>query len=105
MNKNIIVVTNLGPATLRNIESNGMLLAAEEKGIVGLLFTDAEPGAYVYIDEKNIEEIKKLPRITLKEFSEAKLIAKDGKVYTENKELKINNGLIKIDKISNGSVH
>ncbi|HIH32472.1 TPA: methionine--tRNA ligase [Candidatus Woesearchaeota archaeon] len=105
LNKNIIVVTNLGPATLRNIESNGMLLAAEEKGIVGLLFTDAEPGAYVYIDEKNIEEIKKLPRITLKEFSEAKLIAKDGKVYTENKELKINNGLIKIDKISNGSVH
>ncbi len=38
--KNIIVVSNLKPAKMRGIMSNGMLLAAENDNIVGALTTD-----------------------------------------------------------------
>ena len=40
--KKIIVVTNLKPATLRGIESNGMLLAAKKKKNLTLLTVDSE---------------------------------------------------------------
>ncbi len=47
--KLIIMVTNLQPATIRGIESNGMLLAAKRKGELRLLTVDGEiaPGASV----------------------------------------------------------
>ena len=47
--KRIIVVTNLAPAILRGVESNGMLLAAQECDRVIVLTTDEEmpPGAKV----------------------------------------------------------
>ncbi|NLG15015.1 MAG: glutamine--tRNA ligase/YqeY domain fusion protein [Lentisphaerae bacterium] len=47
--KLIIMVTNLQPATIRGVESNGMLLAAKRKGELRLLTVDGEiaPGASV----------------------------------------------------------
>jgi len=38
--KNIIVVANLAPKTLRGIESRGMILAVDEAGKPTVLFTD-----------------------------------------------------------------
>jgi methionyl-tRNA synthetase len=48
--KTIIVVSNLKPAKMRGIVSNGMLLAAEADGSVILLTTDSEiePGAKIH---------------------------------------------------------
>jgi len=40
----IVVVTNLQPARLRGEISQGMLLAAEREGELGLLLADASPG-------------------------------------------------------------
>jgi methionyl-tRNA synthetase len=47
--KKIIVVTNLKPAKLRGIESNGMLLAAKKKDKLSLLTVDSDlpPGAKI----------------------------------------------------------
>ncbi len=47
--KRIIVVTNLQPAVLRGIESNGMLLAAQHEDRVIVLTTDEDmpPGSEV----------------------------------------------------------
>jgi len=47
--KLIVVVTNLEPARLRGVESNGMLLAAQDNGNVVLLTLDRDiaPGARV----------------------------------------------------------
>lgn len=114
LGRKIIVVTNLEPANLRGVNSNGMLLAAEEKGVVGLLIPDAELGSYIYtadIDESKtdaieseISRIKNLPRIKINTFAEAKILAKDGKVYCNEKELKVQNGTISIDKVQNGKV-
>jgi len=42
LNKQIAVITNLKPANIRGIESNGMLLAAVNNNKVSLLTTDKE---------------------------------------------------------------
>jgi methionyl-tRNA synthetase len=114
LGRKIIVVTNLEPANLRGVESNGMLLACEENGVVGLLLPDAELGSYIYSDEideskaesieSEISRIKNLPRIKINDFAEAKLVAKDGKVYCDDAELKVHKGTISIDKVQNGKV-
>lgn len=48
--KSIVVVTNLDPATIKGIKSEGMLLASEEDGKVILLTTDKEatPGSKIH---------------------------------------------------------
>jgi len=42
IDKNIVVVFNLEPATIRGIQSQGMLLAASKRGKVILLTTDKD---------------------------------------------------------------
>ena len=50
LNRNIILVSNLKPAKLRGVKSKGMLLAAEQDGVVEVLFADhAEPGTRVIL--------------------------------------------------------
>lgn len=44
LNKQVVVVTNLKPAKLRGVESNGMLLAAGDNDIVKLLTLDNNKG-------------------------------------------------------------
>lgn len=47
--KTIVVVHNLAPATIRGVESRGMLLAAKDPGSLTLLTTDRDipPGSLV----------------------------------------------------------
>ena len=45
--KHVIVVANLKPRTLRGVESNGMLLFADENGKYKFAQTDAKPGMVV----------------------------------------------------------
>jgi methionyl-tRNA synthetase len=49
LGKSIVVVTNLAPAVLRGVESNGMLLAAQSGDRVIILTTDEDmpPGSKV----------------------------------------------------------
>jgi len=49
LGKRIVVVTNLAPAVLRGVESNGMLLAAQSGDRVIILTTDEDmpPGSKV----------------------------------------------------------
>ena len=45
--KKVVVVSNLQPANLRGVESQGMILAAGAKDVVDLVSVDAEPGEVV----------------------------------------------------------
>ena len=45
LNKQVVVVTNLKPAKLRGVESNGMLLAAGDYDVVNLLTLDNNAGS------------------------------------------------------------
>jgi len=68
--KKIVVVSNLKPATIRGVKSNGMLLAAEDGGVCSLLDPgDATPGSEVFAEGiahqpagiVEFEEFKKVP--------------------------------------------
>jgi methionyl-tRNA synthetase len=62
LNKNIVVVCNLKPAKLRGIESNGMLLAADDgKKVVLVEAPNSDPGDEVVAEGvKNVEKFKQL---------------------------------------------
>jgi methionyl-tRNA synthetase len=104
LGRNIIVVANLEPANLRGVESCGMLLAAEENGVVGLVTTHGEPGDYVYTSELDLERLKNLPRINIKEFSTVKIFARDKKIICDDSELRTKQGLLSVERVSNGNV-
>jgi methionyl-tRNA synthetase len=69
--KNIVIVVNLKPATIRGVKSNGMLLAASDGGgVVSLLSPkDASPGSEVFI-----EGIPREP-VSVLEFDDFKQVA------------------------------
>lgn len=97
LSKKIIVVSNLEHAKLRGEESQGMLLACEEDGKVGLLTTNLEAGTEITIDGfKNSSK-----EISYKEFQKLDLNGKNGLAYFEN--YKINH--VYIEKVKNGAIH
>lgn len=101
-NKKIIVVTNLKHAKLRGVESQGMLLAAEDgNGTVGVLtIKNSEPGAIVKCG--NLENSAE--QITYENFEKIKVEAKEGKVVCNNSELKAGNELVHAEKVTEGKV-
>ena len=99
----VIIVKNLAPAKLRGVESEGMLLVAEDKedNIELLSFADWNVG-----DKAKAEGIESKPKkeVTFKEFSKIKFKVLDGKVLAEGKPLKINDKEIKTEKVKEGKV-
>ncbi|UCB58408.1 MAG: methionine--tRNA ligase [Thermoplasmatales archaeon] len=91
--KNIIIVTNLKPAKIRGITSNGMLLAAEDNEIVSLL----DPGDSTPGSEVTVEGISKEPEDIL-EFEDFKKV----NMTIDDKNKAIYNG--KIIKSEKGDV-
>ncbi|MBI2657947.1 methionine--tRNA ligase [Candidatus Woesearchaeota archaeon] len=99
-NKKIIVVSNLKPAKLRGVESNGMLLAGDDGTGCGLLTVEkSEPGDKVYFE--GFENAAK--QITYEEFAKLSMIVKGSKVYFENKELKTDKETVKVEKSKDGA--
>ncbi|NQU98986.1 methionine--tRNA ligase [Candidatus Woesearchaeota archaeon] len=100
--KKIVVVTNLQHAKLRGEKSEGMLLAAgDEKSGVGVLFVkNSKPGDSVLVEGANPNK----KQITFPEFSEVKLVAKNGQAYFEGKPLKTSSETVKVDKNIDGKI-
>jgi len=96
--KNIVVVSNLKPAKIRGIKSDGMLLAAEDrKGVVSLL----DPGNSTPGSEVTIRGIDKKPEKNLdfEHFKKVEMIVKDGrKASYKNNVLQSEKGEVKTDK-------
>jgi len=100
-NKKIVVITNLKHAKLRGVESQGMLLAAQDKENVGLLTViDSKPGNGVKFG--NLENSNE--RLSFESFQKLKIIAKDGKVYFNDLELKTDKETVSVEKVKNGKV-
>jgi methionyl-tRNA synthetase len=96
--KNIIVVTNLKPAQIRGVKSNGMLLAADDgKGICSLLNPgDSIPGSEVFIDgiPRQPEKI-----LEFEDFKKINMMIDDKQKATYNgKSLKTEKGEVISDK-------
>ncbi len=96
--KKIVIVNNLKPATIRGVESKGMLLAAgDDAGNVVLLDPgNTNPGAEVFV-----EGIPHEPVVTL-EFDDFKAIRmttnENNEIVYNEKLLKIKNIVVKTDK-------
>ncbi|MBR9700236.1 methionine--tRNA ligase [Candidatus Woesearchaeota archaeon] len=73
-------VTNLKPAKLRGIESQGMILAADDGKAVEVAVTNAKPGEYLLGDGSEEE-------ITIDEFAVHKLEVKNGKALIDGEEI------------------
>lgn len=99
--KHIVVLCNIKKARICGMESEGMLLAVDGEGKVGLLLSKDKPGASVIV-----EGIEKKPEkeISIKDFLKLGLIGKNGKVYYKDKVLKTKNDEIFVDKNIEGVV-
>jgi methionyl-tRNA synthetase len=122
--RNIIVVSNLKPAKLRGVESQGMLLAAEHEGVVDVIFMDdAKPGDRVSpagvsavstagagaaagargtVDEPGA--LPPAPQITVDEFFSMPLAAASSVVTVGGVALECNGRPVRTSKVVNGKV-
>ncbi|MFH1668486.1 MAG: methionine--tRNA ligase [Candidatus Woesearchaeota archaeon] len=84
LGKNVIVICNMKPAKLRGIESDGMLLAADDgKRVVTLDAPDSDPGDEVRVE--GVPDVEGLPQITIDDFAKLSLVVdEDGTVVCEN---------------------
>ncbi len=88
--KHVVVVANLEPAKLRGVESQGMILAAEDDDIVSLLIADAEPGTQLEGTKRDADQI------SFKEFQEFELqivAVEDDRVIGKEEYEAVNQGL------------
>jgi methionyl-tRNA synthetase len=99
--KHIVVVCNMKKANLKGVESEGMLLAADDGKDVGILFSKDKPGAHV-----TIEGVEKRPakELTIKDFEKFEIASKNGKAYYKGKVLKTKEGDVQVDKKVEGKV-
>ncbi|MFH1174555.1 MAG: methionine--tRNA ligase [archaeon] len=98
LGKNLIIVANLKPTTLRGVESQGMLLAADDGKEIGILTIDAAPGSVVDIGKNAAEQI------TYEEFSTFSLEAKEGKAYCNDVMMTVNGKNVLIEKVTDGKI-
>ncbi|MCL2705472.1 MAG: methionine--tRNA ligase [Spirochaetaceae bacterium] len=104
LGRNIIAVYNLKPAKLRGVESNGMLLAANDDNTVEVLFVpDASPGDRVLPAGYKAPE-GEIKKISIDKFFETELEAKDNIIYCGCAPLVCGNSNIKTEKVSKGKV-
>lgn len=96
--KRIIIVYNLAPAKLRGEISQGMLLASEKEGEVGILHTTATSGTKLTIGTAAGQE----DTITFDEFQTHAITATSQGVYVDGTPLK--GAPIVVDKEAFGSV-
>ncbi len=109
LNKKIVIVSNLKPATIRGEKSNGMLLAAEEDNVVHLVIApdDSLPGTEIKIGDYSIIDNE----ISIDEFKKHEILTylKDGEIIPALKDnnnfvpLTVNGKYLKLDgKVKEG---
>lgn len=103
MGKKVLIVSNLAPAKLRGVESEGMLLAVEQKKKLEVLFIDdAQPGTLVCLEgEKNRQPAAEIP---IDRFLEANIRVEDHFVQIEGEKLSIGNTPVRTEKLVRGKV-
>ena len=110
LGKQIILVKNLKPAKLRGVLSQGMLLAAEEEGVVEVLFApDAPPGTRVLPEGVSLESLPlenqwPLKEISIDEFLAYPLRVKEKTVYIGFSPLQAGGKILKTERVRNGNV-
>lgn len=101
LGKKVIIVANLKPAKLRGVLSQGMVLAAESKKEVGVLYVeDVDAGLNVSLDGLDINK----SQVRYEDFAKLEIKAVDGKVEFKSSVFKVKNEFVKVDKVLNGKI-
>ncbi len=93
--KNVVVIKNLKPSRLKGIESQGMLLAADDGERVGVLSAEGIPGDKITLP--NMEGDPE-PIITINDLREIDLYSKGERVYTQDLPLLCKDKYVFADK-------
>jgi methionyl-tRNA synthetase len=104
--RSVLLVTNLESARLRGVESQGMLLAAQEGETVEVLFADhAQPGDPVGLTGlKRPEQSGEQERIDIEEFFSIPIQVKDGQVLIDEVPLECAGKTVTTEKVKTGKV-
>lgn len=103
--RNVIMVTNLKPARLRGVESQGMLLAAQDGELVEVLFADhARPGDPVTLEGERPEPDAPRPEIDIEEFFRVPIPVRDHRVLVEGVALVCAGRPLATAKVKDGQV-
>ena len=103
MGKKVIIVTNLAPARLRGVESQGMLLAVEKSKQLEVIEVEfANPGAEVLMEDET--DRQPAQEISIDQLLAAKLMIQDSILQIEGKKLYINGQRIQTKKLESGKV-
>ncbi|MBN1648052.1 MAG: methionine--tRNA ligase [Spirochaetales bacterium] len=105
LGKNIILVANLKPANLRGVKSEGMLLAADDKQVVEVLFVEgAAPGSRVVLSGDDPAGAADPGAIKIDQFFEIPIHVKDSFVMVGNTALVCNGKEIRCSRVQKGEV-
>jgi methionyl-tRNA synthetase len=110
LNRNIILVSNLKPAKLRGVKSNGMLLAADGPGsdgedAVDVIFADdTEPGTRVYLEGDDPAELPDCGRIKADAFFDIPIKTEGGIVKVGSTPLAADGRKLATEAVKNGRV-
>lgn len=100
--KKVLVLTNLKPAKLRGVKSNGMVLVAEETDSkLGLLTSDTPVGTYLQLGEVKADNPS---RMKIDTFFEMDFTSDGEKVYFNNKEVTLEGKSVQIDRNCKGKI-
>jgi methionyl-tRNA synthetase len=103
--RNIILVYNLKAATLRGVESQGMLLAAEAGDTIEVIFADrAEPGERVVVEGDEGSEPVEPEEITIDDFFSLPIGVENFTIKVEDRVLKAGGRPLLVEKVKNGTV-
>ena len=103
--KTILLVSNLKPAKLRGIKSNGMLLAAEtvDEKTMEVLFVDAAPGTRVYLEGRtDVPAPEK--KIKIDRFFEIPVKVENHRVKCGDTPLTLSGKPVAAEKVGEGTV-
>lgn len=101
LGRKIIILTNLAPAKIRGVASQGMLLAGDDGKSVGILFVEkAEPGIQV-----TTANVKSSPRkqISLEDFQKIRLVVRRDNVYYKDSPLVADRELVRVERVLEGA--
>ncbi len=105
LNKTVVIAANLKPAKLRGVESQGMLLAAEEGETVEVIFVPhAAPGDRVHLAGET-SPAAEAGIISIDTFFSVPLSVKDNRVMIKDVSLELAGRPLSTVKVKNGSVH
>jgi methionyl-tRNA synthetase len=105
LNRNIILVSNLKPAKLRGVKSQGMLLAAEEGETVEVLFADdANPGDPVVLEGEEPKPSSEYTKLKIDHFFEIPMTVEESTVFVGGRPLKVAGRKVTTTRVKKGKV-